>query len=160
MTRRKKPRTVTIPRPGPRGRLLTMLASHFRFPSALSQLLLTLLCLSSMAAISGRAAAQDKKGEKPYALIYGTVWGPDSRPLYGVKVKIRRGDQKKAHWEVYSDHRGEFAQRVPPGPADYVAWADLKGYKTPEHGTLRLPQEVKVHVTYDEREDIGIHLTY
>jgi len=41
------------------------------------------------------------RGSKPdqrYALIFGTVWGPDDHPQYGVKVKIRRADQKKAHW--------------------------------------------------------------
>ncbi len=56
---------------------------------------------------------------------------PTIIPLYGVKVKIRRADQKKAHWELYSDHNGEFAQRVPAGQADYLVWADLKGYKSP-----------------------------
>ena len=72
---------------------------------------------------------QKKSHETPYALIFGTVWGPDDKPVYGVKVKIRRQDEKKTRWEVYSDHNGEFAQRVPAGKADYVAWADLKGYK-------------------------------
>jgi hypothetical protein len=116
--------------------------------------------LSPLAALSGRSEPQDKKGEKPYALIYGTVWGPDSRPIYGVKVKIRRADQKKARWELYSDHQGEFAQRVPVGPADYVVWADLKSYKTQQGRSLRLAEAAKVHITYDEREDIGVHLTY
>jgi hypothetical protein len=36
---------------------------------------------------------------------------------------------QKARWELYSNHTGEFAQRVPAGKADYVVWADLKGYK-------------------------------
>jgi hypothetical protein len=111
------------------------------------------------AATSANAAPQPKD-EKPYALIYGTVWSPDSHPLYGVKIRIRRADQKKPHWELYSDHQGEFAQRVPAGQADYFVSADLKGYKTPSGRQLRLPQEVKVHVTYDEREDTGVHLTY
>ena len=57
----------------------------------------------------------------------GTVWGPDDRPVYGVKVKIRRADQKKAKWELMSDHSGEFTQRLPAGKADYVVWADTKG---------------------------------
>jgi hypothetical protein len=151
---------VTIPRLGRHGRSLPTFTFHSRFPGAISRLLLILLCLSPVAAISSGAAPPDQKGEKPYALIYGTVWGPDSRPIYGVKVKIRRADQKKARWELYSDHEGEFAQRVPVGPADYVIWADLKGYKTPLGRSLPLPQEVKVHITYDEREDIGVHLTY
>ena len=68
---------------------------------------------------------------KPYALIAGTVWGPDDHPVYGVTVKIRRATDKakKARWEVYSDHMGEFAQRVPAGESDYILWADLKGFK-------------------------------
>jgi len=60
-------------------------------------------------------ATHDKP--KPDALIFGTVWSPDNRPLYGVKIKIRRADQK-TRWELYSDHNGEFAQRLPPGRAD------------------------------------------
>jgi hypothetical protein len=119
-------------------------------------LLLFALCLDPATAIPGGAWQRDKNVEKPYALIYGTVWGPDDHPLYGVTVKIRRADQKKAHWELYSDHRGEFAQRVPVGPADYVVWADLKGYKYPV--PLRAEQDVKVHIYSDEREDIGLHL--
>ncbi|MGZ4731150.1 MAG: hypothetical protein ACXVZH_03305 [Terriglobales bacterium] len=93
-----------------------------------------------------------------YALIFGTVWGPDAHPLYGVKVKVRRADKKKAHWELYSDHNGEFALRVPPGPADYLVWADLKGFKSPAGKELHQDGEVKVHVDNDEREDLGLHL--
>jgi hypothetical protein len=101
-----------------------------------------------------------KSKEKPYALIIGTVWGPNDRPVYGVKVKIRRAQDKKPKWEMYSDHNGEFAQRVPPGKADYVLWADLKNVKSPDGTPLRLAQEVTIHVEYDERVDTGLHLTY
>ena len=99
----------------------------------------------------------DRKPEK-YALIFGTVWGPDDHPLYGVKVKIRRGDQKKAHWELYSDHNGEFAVRMPVGANDYFVWADLQGYKPLTGKTLHQTGEVKVHIDKDERQDIGLHL--
>jgi hypothetical protein len=99
-----------------------------------------------------------QRHDQPYALIFGTVWGPDDRPLYGVKVKIRRADQKKAHWELYSDHHGEFAQRLPVGPADYLVWADLKGYKSLTGKELHQDGEVKVHVDKDERQDVGLHL--
>jgi hypothetical protein len=95
---------------------------------------------------------------KPYALIFGTVWGPDDRPIYGVHVKIRRADQKKAKWELYSDHQGEFAQRVPAGKADYVVWADLKGSKLLNRNQLHADEEVAVHIEGDERQDIGLHL--
>lgn len=99
---------------------------------------------------------------KPYALIAGTVWGPDERPIYGVTVRIRRTTDKpkKVRWEVYSDHMGEFAQRVPAGEADYILSADLKKVKSADGKPLRLPQEVTVHIYNEEREDTGLHLTY
>jgi hypothetical protein len=102
--------------------------------------------------------AQHAKPAKPYALIAGTVWGPDDRPVYGVLVKIRPAKNKKPKWELYSDHMGEFAQRVPAGEADYILSADLKGFKSPDGKPLRLVQEVTVHVYNDEREDTGLHL--
>ena len=105
-----------------------------------------------------RASAQNKKGNQPYALIFGTVWGPDDRPVYGVKVKIRRQEDKKPRWELYSDHSGEFAQRVPAGKADYIITADLKGLKAQNGVRLQLPEDVHVHVEFDERVDTGVHL--
>jgi hypothetical protein len=108
--------------------------------------LASLLTLCTAAAV----AAKDVKQE-PYALIFGTVYAADDHPAPGVRVKIRRAADKKARWELVSDRRGEFAQRVPAGQADYVVWADLKG-NSPK-------PEAKVHVENDERVDIGLHLT-
>jgi hypothetical protein len=104
----------------------------------------------------------DKEKEKPYALIAGTVWGPDNHPVYGVTVKIRRATDKpkKVRWQLYSDHMGEFAQRVPAGEADYIIWADLKGVKSSDGKPVRLAQPVTVHIYNDEREDTGLHLTH
>jgi hypothetical protein len=116
------------------------------------------LHLSAYQMSASPAAPLYQKPGQPYALIFGTVWGPDDRPVYGVPVKIRRAEQKKAHWELYSDHSGEFAQRVPPGPADYLVWADLKGFKSASGKELHQDGEVKVHVDNDERQDIGLHL--
>jgi hypothetical protein len=107
------------------------------------------------------AASSDstpKPTEKAYALVFGTVWSPDDHPLYGVKVKIRGSEDKKARWEVYSSRRGEFVQRLPVGPADYLVWADLKGYKSPNGKQLQPGEVVKVHIDKDERIDIGLHL--
>ena len=95
---------------------------------------------------------------KPYALIFGTVWGPNNRPVYGVRVKIRRADQKKSKWELYSNHQGEFAQRLPAGKADYIVWADLKGFKSMSGKELSPGEQVTVHIEGDERQDIGLHL--
>ena len=119
---------------------------------------IVVLCFALVVLPARRRPRSPRKPGQPYALIFGTVWGPDDHPLYGVKVKIRRADQKKAHWELYSDHNGEFAQRVPPGPADYLVWADLKGYKSPAGKELHQDSEVKVHVDKDERQDLGLHL--
>jgi hypothetical protein len=104
------------------------------------------------------AGAQNPKPGQPYALIFGTVWGPDARPLYGVKVRIRRENEKKPRWELYSNHSGEFALRVPAAKSDYVIWADLKGYKSPSEVELHQGDEVTVHVEYDEKVDTGLHL--
>jgi len=95
---------------------------------------------------------------KPYALIFGTVWGPNNRPVYGVRVKIRRADQKKSKWELYSNHQGEFAQRLPAGKADYIVWVDLKGFKSMSGKELSPGEQVTVHIEGDERQDIGLHL--
>jgi hypothetical protein len=108
------------------------------------------------------AADHQKTKPKPYALIFGTVFDPDGQTLYAVKVKIRRAQDKprKVRWEMYSNHTGEFAQRVPPGPGDYVVWADVKDYKLPNGKRLQPGSEVKVHIDKDERADIGLHLTW
>jgi hypothetical protein len=45
--------------------------------------------------------------KKDYALIYGTVWGPDDHPVAGVPIVIRRVSGKKAKWELVSDRNGE-----------------------------------------------------
>ncbi len=90
---------------------------------------------------------------KHYALLYGTVWGKDQRPVYGVTVKIRPAAEKKARWTLMSDHSGEFAQRVPPGPGDYAVWADIKMPKG------KPKPQTTVHVEGEERVDFGLHLT-
>ncbi len=108
---------------------------------------------------SARAANSKLKPTDDYALIFGTVWGPDNHPVYGIKVEIHRAPGKKPHWELYSDHSGEFAQRVPAGEADYIITADLKGVKTTDGRTLHLQEPVTVHVEYDERVDMSLHLT-
>jgi hypothetical protein len=100
-------------------------------------------------------AAPASGGSKsaPYALIFGTVWGPGEHPLYGVHVKLRRAGEKKFRWEAMSDHRGEFAIRVPAGRTDYVLVPDLK------HAKDKPLPETQIHVESDERIDTGIHLS-
>jgi hypothetical protein len=108
-------------------------------------------CLSTLTVAQQSTKAQDPR--KDYALIFGTVWTPQNQPAYGIPIKIRRADEKKARWELMSDHSGEFAQRVPVGKQDYVVWADIKAPKGVEK-----PQ-VTAHVESDERVDVFLHLT-
>ena len=112
---------------------------------------LALLLAGSLLSPAAAPAPTPRKEEKPYALIFCTVWAPDGRPAWGVKVKIRRSDQKKPKWEAVSDRRGELAVRVPAGAADYILTADLD--------TKGPRPEIKVHVDNDERVDISLHLT-
>jgi hypothetical protein len=97
--------------------------------------------------------SSSKPDSHDYALIFGTVWGPDSRPIAGVPIKIRRASEKKFRWEQVSNRSGEFAQRVPMGKQEYVVEADIKTAK----GDPK--PEVKVHIDDNERQDVGIHLT-
>jgi len=111
-----------------------------------------LVAIASMLAASCLATVEDKKKRElePYALLFGTLYGPDQRPVYGVRIKIRRADQKRAKWELFSNHQGEFAQRVPAGKADYIITADVKGNPKPQ---------LTVHVDNDERKDFVLRLT-
>lgn len=112
------------------------------------------------------ATNKDKpQKEKPYALIFGTAYGPDDRPLYGVKITVRRREKKHPNWALISDHRGEFAQRVPPGPGDYTIQGEAEYAPAGEDGRpqlsrkMKLKGEIRVHVDNEERRDISLHLT-
>jgi hypothetical protein len=93
-------------------------------------------------------------------VIFGTVWGPDDRPVYGVTVKIRRAEDKARHarWEVYSNHLGEFEQLVPAGKETYILWADTSGLKTADGKKVQPGPEVTVEIEGNERVDTGVHL--
>ena len=114
-----------------------------------------LFALNPTAALTGNPASPQTSpaGKKDYALIYGTVWGPDDRPVAGVPIKIRRAPDKKAKWELVSDSRGEFAQRVPVGKQDYVVQADIKMPKG------QPKPETTAHIDDNERIDISLRLT-
>ena len=173
--RQRKPKTVTTPefcRPTSfpslsrtSSTLVISSAARNANPTAILRrfllpLALLTLCLAQISpARSARSSSPlgDKK-EKPYALIFGTVWGPDDLPIYGIPVRIRRASEKKARWELYSDHRGEFALRVPAGKTDYVIWADVKHIKLSDGRHLQPGEPAQIHVEYDERVDTGLHL--
>ena len=80
----------------------------------------------SLSSLPCAAGGQKLDPHQPYALVFGTIYGPDDRPVQGVKIKMRRDGEKKTI-ELLSDSHGEFAHRFPAGKADYLVWADLKG---------------------------------
>jgi hypothetical protein len=116
-----------------------------------ASLLFLLLAFASNVTAIPQSSSHPSKYD--YALIYGTVWGPDSHPVAGVPIKIRRAHDKKAKWELVSDSHGEFAQRVPPGTDDYVIEADIKMPKG------QPKPQAQAHIDNNERQDISIHLT-
>jgi hypothetical protein len=59
---------------------------------------------------------------------------------------------KKTKWDLVSDSRCDFAQRVPVGRQDYVIEAEVK---TPK-GEPR--PEITVQIEDNERKDVGLHL--
>jgi hypothetical protein len=118
--------------------------------------ILLLLASSSVIAQPLRLSSSDPQknnASKDYALIVGTVWGPDDRPVAGVPITIHSATGKKAKWELVSDQRGEFAQRVPAGRQDYVIQADVKTAKG------QPKPEITVQIDDNERKDVGLHLT-
>jgi len=141
MKRKRRPRTATT-------------RKWFRLSTCV------LVPLSCFFLLTTNAASEDRKSPKPVktALIFGTVWGPDDRPLPGSVVKIRRAGEKKARWQVRSNHRGEFDQEVPSGKQDYLIWAEVKGVKLPGGRHLQPSPEVTVHIESNERADTGLHL--
>src|ERR1700692_191954 len=99
MKRKKKPKTAITP-------------SRISAPNLR---LLVFAYLTLFLTINSSLQAREQPKPAAYALIFGTVWGPDDRPLYGVEVKIRRAGEEKVRWEVHSNRLGEFEQRVPAG---------------------------------------------
>jgi hypothetical protein len=115
-----------------------------RLTPALLALILAVCCVLP--------AHADRRSDarKPYALLFGTVYNSANHPVYGVKIKIRRAGKKHAKWELYSDHAGEFAQRVPAGKADYVVSTEAKKGQP--------SAETTIHIDADERKDFSLIL--
>jgi hypothetical protein len=125
-----------------------------------------LACLFILAAsfTDGKNVTNDDKKKENYGLIFGTAYGPDDRPLYGVHVIIHPAGKKHPSWALMSDHRGEFAQRVPPGPGDYeitgaIDLVPVEEGKPQKSKRKHLKGEAKVHVDDQERRDFSLHLT-
>lgn len=76
----------------------------------------------------GSSSSKTKNKPIPSFLIVGTVFNEDAFSFPGVQVRIRRSGEKKFAWETYTNSRGEFAVRVPPG-YDYEVVIHVKKYE-------------------------------
>jgi hypothetical protein len=60
-------------------------------------------------------------------LIHGTVFNDKAFSLPGAQLRIKRAGEKKYRWSTFTNSRGEFAIRVPPG-SDYEVVVLSKGF--------------------------------
>jgi hypothetical protein len=97
-------------------------------------------------ALAASAAQKPKPGE-PYAIVGGTVFSESGQPLPAAKVVLASKSQPaKKLQEQLSSPRGEFAFRVPPGPAVYTLTATLKGFE-PASKEVEIEAQEQVHKT-------------
>jgi Carboxypeptidase regulatory-like domain len=77
---------------------------------------------------SSSKSGNNQERQIPSFLILGTVFDHQALALPGVRVRIRRTDEKKYGWETYTNSRGEFAVHVAPG-YQYEVNMHYKKYK-------------------------------
>jgi len=83
---------------------------------------------SSSPATQSSSTSKSKRSHGNDLLLRGTVFNERGLAMREVKLRIRRANEKKNHWETYTNSRGEFAIRVPPG-SDYEIQAESKGFE-------------------------------
>jgi hypothetical protein len=84
-------------------------------------LLAVLLCLP--------ASSADKE-KNDHALLMGSVFTSDGLSLPGIRVSVKRKDDKKPRWRAVSDRRGEFALRLPAGAGTYEVTTTSKEFES------------------------------
>lgn len=75
------------------------------------------------------SVSKSKRSHANDLLLRGTVFNERGLAMREVRLRIRRANEKKSHWETYTNSRGEFAVRVPPG-SDYEIQAERKGFES------------------------------
>jgi len=90
-----------------------------------------------------------KKEKGAQAVIAGTVFRDTGFLLRGAEVIVKPAPEgrKKQEWKALSDARGEFAVRVPAGPASYNLVVSASGYRSQEK-TVTLAGEERVEFSF------------
>lgn len=96
---------------------------------------------------AGVSAGKKKQKEEHYALLVGSVFTAEGYSLPGVRVSIKRKGDRKPHWHAESDHRGEFAVRLPSGPATYEVTTESKN-RVNETKSVEFKDEERVDVFF------------
>jgi hypothetical protein len=81
-------------------------------------------------------------------LIFGTVFEESGFLLRDAEIQVRRAGEKRVRWRQFSDRRGEFAVRVPPG-SEYELTVKAKGFETHSR---------KIDARAGKGEDLAIRL--
>lgn len=108
----------------------------------------SLLLLPVLAVLLGLPALSGEP--KPYALLAGTVFSPEGLSLPGVRVTIKRKQDRKPKWDAVSDRRGEFAVRLPAGRDTYEVTTHSKDFTN---------QTKSVELAGSERVDLILRLS-
>lgn len=113
-----------------------------------------LLGLATAAAVAALASGQRLR--EPSVLIAGTVFDGAGFRVSGARVRLEQCSRSKGsrggrqRYEVRTDSMGEFAVRVPRGPACYRVLVEAKGH---------VPAEVQVDVAGEEDHELTIRLS-
>ena len=92
-----------------------------------TQTLTLVLAVCTLVVVS---PAQSRRKDAPHATLAGTVFRDPgfAQPGALVVVSLKSAPDKPIQ-KLITDRRGDFAFRVPPGPASYYLTATLKGFK-------------------------------
>ena len=92
-----------------------------------TQTLTLVLAVCTLVAVS---PGQSRRKDAPHATLAGTVFRDPgfAQPGALVVVSLKSAPDKPIQ-KLMTDRRGDFAFRVPPGPASYYLTATLKGFK-------------------------------
>jgi hypothetical protein len=106
---------------------------------------------AATALLAGVLAAAGAMGEEAgTAVVAGSVFRDTGFALGGAQVTVSGLDKgRKKEWKAATSARGEFAVRVPAGPADYTVSVKASGYQ-------RWEKPVKVGA--DERIELSVIL--
>jgi len=107
--------------------------------------------------LSIQAAPKKKPALETYAIVSGSVFNESGYALAGANVTLTPGAQpasssdkpsgKMKPMQAVSSERGEFAFRVPPGPAQYAVSVSAKGYQN-QLKTVSVQDQERVEVTF------------